>query len=109
MNAVKASAPHLDSPLLYNPSFEMSAGTGAPAQVVYARTVAGHQEVLMERTLLQPAERRLLRMVTGLTPLDVLAPPTSGIVDPLAAAARLLAVGLIEPVEADQRGRFTPN
>jgi len=41
---------------------------------VYTRTLAGHQEVLLERTLLDPAERRLLRMVTGLTPLAVLAP-----------------------------------
>jgi len=76
---------------------------------VYTRTLAGHQEVLLERTLLDPAERRLLRMVTGLTPLAVLAPQASGILDPLGAAARLLEVGLIEPVSPDAPGGYQPN
>ena len=103
MNAVKVSSPYRTPPPILSSALHDQAVPAEPLSPsldsVYTRTLAGHQEVLLERTLLDPADRRLLRMVTGLTPLSVLTPQASGIDDPLAAASRLLAEGLIEPVD----------
>lgn len=102
MNAVKVSAPpHVHPPL---PTSALLDPAPPSLHGVYVRTPQGHQEVLQERRLLDPAARRLLKMVTGLTPLNVLTPRTSGIDDPLGAATALLDAGLIEPVLQDQLG-----
>lgn len=100
MNAVKVSAPSHVHPPFPTPHHLDPAPPSLHG--VYLRTSAGHQEVLQERQLLAPAARRLLKMVTGLTPLNVLTPQTSGIDDPLGAATTLLDAGLIEPVLQDQ-------
>ncbi|WP_374593196.1 hypothetical protein [Aquabacterium sp.] len=99
MNAVKVSSLSRPSSPALARALAPTDSTPPSLDGVYTRTLAGHQEVLLERTLLDPAERRLLRMVTGLTPLGVLTPQASGIDDPVAAASRLLEVGLIEPVD----------
>jgi hypothetical protein len=99
MNAVKVSSSSRNNSPPLSSSFPAPEPTPPSLDGVYTRTLAGHQEVLLERTLLAPAERRLLRMVTGLTPLSVLTPQSSGIDDPVAAAGHLLEVGLIESVD----------
>jgi hypothetical protein len=75
---------------------------------VYGRTFDGHREALRISSTLSPSERRLLLLVTGLTPLSVLTPQTSGIDDPVATASKLLQAGLIEPVEPDVISVYTP-
>lgn len=108
MNAVNSSVPAAGLAPAPAPYDATTAEQQALLDCVYGRTFDGHREALRASSTLSPTERRLLLLVTGLTPLSVLTPQTSGIDDPVATASKLLQAGLIEPVEPDVSTAYTP-
>jgi hypothetical protein len=67
--------------------------------MVYRRTVVGQQELVSPSAYLDPDDRRLLGVLTGFTTLDALLALLRPTTAPDQTIARLLELGLVEPVE----------
>jgi hypothetical protein len=66
---------------------------------VYRRTVVGQKELVSPSVPLAPDDRRLLGVLTGFTSLDALLALLRPTTAPDQMIARLLELGLMEPVE----------
>jgi hypothetical protein len=66
--------------------------------MVYRRTVIGQKELVSPSAYLGPDDRRLLGVLTGFTTLDALLALLRPTTAPDETIARLLELGLVEPV-----------
>lgn len=69
-------------------------------QAIYKRTNRGQGELLAASRPLTRTQRRLLAVVTGLTPVSILLDMGFDAADARDGFSTLLALGLIEPVPA---------
>lgn len=67
-------------------------------QAVYRRTMRGQQELLSACRVLTRTERRLLAVVTGLTPVRILLDMGFDATDARVGFATLIEMGLVESV-----------